>query len=100
MKISTLLIAGGMALAMLPTVASAQSQMIRGEGYYNPANEAPPLIVRKRAFTDSGTAASVGYDNEYLVDQTTLHSPVYSSYRPDMFGQQLLPHRFDGLGLN
>ncbi len=101
MKTSMLLIAGAaLALAALPTVASAQSQLVRGEGYYNPASEAPPLIVRKRAFTDSGTAVPVGYEDSYITTQTTLNRPTYSSYLPDTFGRDVLPHPFDGLGLN
>jgi hypothetical protein len=74
--------------------------MIRGEGYYNPANEAPPLIVRKRAFTDSGTAVPVGYENRYLATQTILNQPTYTSFSPDKFGADVLPRPFDGLGLN
>lgn len=99
MKTSALLIAGALAVSMLPTLAGAQSQIIRGEGYFDPSREAPPLVVRKRAFTDSGTAVPVGYENHYVESQTSLHRPVYSSFNPDQFGQQLLPRPFDGLGL-
>lgn len=99
MKISALLIAGALAASAIPTLASAQSQFIRGEGYFDPAREAPPLIIRKRPFTDSGTSVPVGYDNEYMADQTVTHRPVYSSFMPDRFGQDVLPRPFDGLGL-
>ncbi len=99
MKLSTLLIAGALGAALVPTLASAQSQIIRGEGYFDPASEAPPLIVRKRPFTDSGTSVPVGYEHHYIEAQTTLHRPVYSSFNPDQFGQEILPRPFDGLGL-
>jgi hypothetical protein len=99
MKASALLIAGALAASLIPTLAGAQPRYVYGEGYFNPAREAPPLIVRKRPFTDSGTSVPLGYDNEYMVDQTETHRPVYSSFMPDRFGQDVLPRPFDGLGL-
>lgn len=84
-------------LAGVPTVASAQSRL-PGQ-VFDPSREAPPLVVRKRAFTDSGTAVQAGYEHEYLTEQTTLNRPVYSSFAPDRFGQDVLPRPFDGLGL-
>ena len=80
-----------------PTLVSAQTRL-PGQAF-DPSREAPPLIVRKRAFTDSGTAVQTGYEHQYLTEQTTLNRPVYSSFTPDRFGQHLLPRPFDGLGL-
>ncbi len=91
-------IAAAVGLSTLPTLASAQTQT-QGQ-YFDPSREAPPLTVRKRPFTDSGTAVQIGYENRYVSDQTTLHRPVYSSFNPDQFGQDILPRPFDGLGLN
>lgn len=84
-------------LSAMPTLASAQSRL-PGQTF-DPSREAPPLVVRKRAFTDSGTAVQPGYEHEYLTEQTTLNRPVYSSFAPDRFGQDVLPRPFDGLGL-
>lgn len=81
----------------VPMVASAQTRL-PGQ-VFDPSREAPPLVVRKRAFTDSGTAVQPGYEHEYLTEQTTLNRPVYSSFAPDRFGQDVLPRPFDGLGL-
>lgn len=81
----------------------AQAQNGRGAGgYFDPSRgEAPPVVIRKGAnlpFTDSGTAAPVGSENEYFVDQTEAHLPVYSSFRPDSFGSDVLPGRFGEIG--
>lgn len=85
-----------MGLSAMPTLASAQTRL-PGQTF-DPSREAPPLVVRKRAFTDSGTAVQPGYEHEYLTEQTTLNRPVYSSFAPDRFGQDVLPRPFDGLG--
>lgn len=92
-----LAISAVMGLAAVPMAASAQSRL-PGQ-VFDPSREAPPLVVRKRAFTDSGTAVQTGYEHEYLTEQTTLNRPVYSSFAPDRFGQDVLPRPFDGLGL-
>lgn len=81
------------------TAASAQSNRAVGR-YFDPSRgEAPPVVIRKQLpFTDSGTAAPSGYDDEYFVDQTRTYLPVYSSFRPDSFGQDVLPGRFGEIG--
>lgn len=84
-------------VSAMPTLVAAQTRL-PGQ-VFDPSREAPPLIVRKRAFTDSGTAVPTGYEHEYLTEQTTLQRPVYSSFAPDRFGQDVLPRPFDGLGL-
>ena len=84
-------------LSSMPTLVSAQTRL-PGQ-VFDPSREAPPLVVRKRSFTDSGTAVQTGYEHEYLTEQTTLNRPVYSSFAPDRFGQDVLPRPFDGLGL-
>lgn len=91
--------AAALATTLSAGVATAQS---RAPGqFYDPGRgEAPPLTVRKRPFTDSGTVVPYGYENEYFVDQTVNRRPVYSSFNPDAFGQDVLPRPFDGLGLN
>ena len=89
--------AAALAASLIPGAALAQS---RGQ-YFDPGRgEAPPLTVRKRPFTDSGTVVQQGYEHEYVQEQTTNNQMVYSSFNPDAFGQDVLPHRFDGLGLN
>lgn len=98
-KASVILIAGAaLSFAALPAVAQSQTHL-RGQ-FFDPMRQAPPLTITKRPFTDSGTAVPVGYESEYLTDQTTLNEPVYSSFNRDGFGQDVLPRRFDGLGLN
>lgn len=84
-------------VSAMPTLVSAQTRL---PGHvFDPSREAPPLTVRKRPFTDSGTAVQTGYEHEYLTEQTSLNRPVYSSFAPDRFGQDVLPRPFDGLGL-
>ena len=59
------------------------------------------VVIRKGAtlpFTESGTVAPKGYEDEYFVDQTEAHLPVYSSFRPDSFGNDVLPGRFGEIG--
>ena len=86
-----------LATAAFPVVAQAQGRL-PGQ-YFDPSREAPPLVVRKHLpFTDSGTNAPVGYEHEYMVDQTQTYLPVYSSFRPDSFGQDVLPGRFGEIG--
>jgi hypothetical protein len=97
---TSLLALAAVALAASAFAGSADARSARAQGqYFDPTYEAPPLTVNKRPFTDSGTQVPVGYENDYMVEQTTLHRPVYSTFRPDAFGQDVLPHRFDGLGL-
>lgn len=84
-------------VSAMPTLVSAQTRL-PGQ-VFDPSREAPPLTVRKRPFTDSGTAVQTGYEHEYLTEQTSLNRPVYSSFAPDRFGQDVLPRPFDGLGL-
>lgn len=81
------------------TTASAQSSRVVGS-YFDPSRgEAPPVVIRKQLpFTDSGTVAPRGFDDEYFVDQTQTYLPVYSSFRPDSFGQDVLPGRFGEIG--
>jgi hypothetical protein len=98
---STLVLAGAaLAVATLFSgAAGAQTRhVVRGQQFFDPMNEAPPLTVSKRPFTDSGTQVPVGYENDYMVEQTTLNQPTYSTYRPDDFGQAVLPGRFGGIG--
>ena len=85
--------------AFAGTAAHAQSGRIAGS-YFDPSRgEAPPVVIRKQLpFTNSGTSAPVGYDDEYFVDQTEGHLPVYSSFRPDSFGNDVLPGRFGEIG--
>ena len=97
-----LMIAGAfLAMGTLSGAATAQTRVhpssLQGQ-FFDPTFQAPPLTVRKRAFTDSGTQVPVGYENDYLVEQTTLNEPVYSSFRPDAFGQDVLPGRFGDFG--
>ncbi|UDL96432.1 hypothetical protein LGH83_09755 [Lichenihabitans sp. PAMC28606] len=87
-----------LALTLVSGAAIAQSRTQLPGQYYDPMNQAPPLTVRKRAFTDSGTQVPVGYENDYMVEQTTLNEPTYSTFRPDQFGQDVLPGRFGGIG--
>lgn len=81
------------------SLAEAQTQTRLPGRFFDPSREAPPLTVRKRGFTDSGTAVPTGYEHEYLTEATTLNRPVYSSFTPDRYGQDVLPRPFDGLGL-
>lgn len=90
-------ISAAMGILAMPASGSAQTRL-PGQ-VFDPSRQAPPLIVRKRAFTDSGTAVQTGYEHEYLTEQTTLNRPVYSSFAPDRFGQDVLPRPFDGIGL-
>ena len=90
-------LAAALGAALLSVPASAQTR-VPGQ-FFDPGREAPPLTVRKRPFTDSGTVVEQGYEQRYLQEQTTLNKPVYSSFRPDQFGQDVLPRPFDGLGL-
>ena len=87
------------ASAFAGSAAYAQSGRVAGS-YFDPSRgEAPPVVIRKQLpFTNSGTSAPVGYDDEYFVDQTEGHLPVYSSFRPDSFGNDVLPGRFGEIG--
>ena len=93
--------AAALAMTALAGVAQAQGTRPAG-GYFDPSRgEAPPVVIRKGAnlpFTDSGTNVPVGSENEYFVDQTEGHLPVYSSFRPDAFGNDVLPGRFGEIG--
>ncbi len=70
--------------------------------YFDPSRgEAPPVVIRKGStlpFTDSGTVAPKGSEDEYFVDQTEGNLPVYSSFRPEAFGNDVLPGRFGEIG--
>lgn len=91
------MVVAAFALVALSGAANAKSAL-PGQ-YFDPSNQAPPLTVRKNLpFTDSGTAAPVGYENDYVVEQTTLNRPVYSSFAPDLFGQSVLPGPFNSIG--
>ncbi len=95
-KIIMTVATAALALAAWSGIASAQDRTGR---FFDPTREAPPLTVRKNLpFTDSGTNAPVGYEHEYVIDQTTNYLPVYSSFRPDAFGQGVLPGRFGDVG--
>ena len=92
------LMAAGVALAFATIASGAASAQSQLPGQYFDASQAPPLTVRKRAFTDSGNVAPVGYADDYVVEQTTLNNPTYSTYLPDLFGRDVLPGRFGGIG--
>ena len=91
--------AAAIGAALLGSTGLATAQARAPGEFFDPAREAPPLTVRKRPFTDSGVVVPRGYEQHYVEDQTTLHRPVYSSFNPDRYGQQILPRPFDGLGL-
>jgi hypothetical protein len=100
-KIVLTIVGAALAAATLCGAASAQTRLHRGSlpgQYFDPTYQAPPLTIRKRPFTDSGTQVPVGYENDYMVEQTTLNVPVYNSFRPDAFGRDVLPGRFGGIG--
>ena len=93
-----MLILGAAALGLALTSLSVSARAQDGR-FYDPMSEAPPVVVRKHLpFTDSGTVVPLGYEHRYMVDQTTANLPVYSSYRPDAFGQSVLPGRFGEIG--
>ncbi len=101
MRSISILTLAGAAFIAASTLSGAASAQTRLPGqYFDPMNQAPPLTVRKRPFTDSGTNAPVGYENDYVVEQTTINQPVYSTFRPDSFGQDVLPGRFGDIGRN
>ncbi len=92
-------IAAAAALAFVALSGAAHAKSALPGQFFDPSREAPPLTVRKALpFTDSGTAAPVGYENDYVVEQTTLNKPVYSSFTPDLFGQDVLPGPFNSIG--
>ncbi len=98
--ISTAALAAAIAASTLAaTAAFAQTRHPAG-GYFDPSRgEAPPVVIRKQLpFTDSGTSVPQYYENHYVYDQTEGNIPVYSSFRPDAFGQDVLPGRFGEIG--
>ena len=93
--LSKKLAASLLAVALLPSVASAQDvRRPNVQRVAAVASEAPPLTVNRRSWLDMGTAARVGTQDGYLAASTTLHEPVWASYLPDRFGRSTLPRQF------
>ncbi len=56
------------------------------------------IVVHGRSYLDSGKQVPVGSQQNYVTMNTTLNRPVFSTFRPDSFGDSVLPGRFGGIG--
>lgn len=56
------------------------------------------VIIHGRSFLDSGRVVPVGSEQNYVTLSTTLNRPIVSTFRPDSFGDGVLPGRFGGIG--
>ena len=56
------------------------------------------IVIHGRSFLDSGRQVPVGSHQNYVTQATTLNQPIYQSFRPDAFGNDVLPGRFGGIG--
>ena len=56
------------------------------------------VVIQGRSFFDSGKQVPVGSLQNYVTTSTTLNRPIYSTFRPDSFGGDILPGRFGGIG--
>ena len=56
------------------------------------------VVIHGRSFLDSGRIVPVGSQQNYVTLTTTLNRPILSTFRPDSFGDSVLPGRFGGIG--
>ena len=56
------------------------------------------IVVTGRSFLDSGPQVPVGSLQNYVLMSTSMRSTIISGYRPDAFGGDVLPNRFNNPG--
>ena len=56
------------------------------------------IVVTGRSFLDSGPQVPVGSLQNYVTTATLSRSTIINSFRPDAFGGDVLPNRFNNPG--
>lgn len=81
------------ALAAASTSASAQSKPKphRSPLVAHYANEAPPIIVKKRSFLDPGPVVPVGSMSNYVTVSTIFNRTEDQTFKRSLFGNEALP---------
>jgi hypothetical protein len=90
MSLKMTVVLAGTALLALSASASAQSRP-RQPAATQYANEAPPLIVKKRSFLDPGPVVPVGSMSNYVTASTIFNRTEDQTYAKSFFGNETLP---------
>lgn len=56
------------------------------------------IVVTGRSFLDSGPQVPVGKLQNYMLMSTSMGPTILSGFRPDAFGGDVLPNRFNNPG--